>query len=244
MANYQTHGKSVIQAIVSLITVGVSIGLMFQDYEKNGTLFILGVAFLSFNLGLWYNGEKVHKDVAEKRQKYKKYLKNTKDHKLTAEQQSIKKQEAKLKLKEQKIRDKKLKESEKSKKKFDEFKRKMGIGENEKEVEMTEEKEESFDDFEFKTLEKKLGQHTKDVDGVGDDLVDGGESLLGNTNNLVDGGLDKVDGGLDQLDQKKESVVNGVGDNKELLVDKVSEKKEKTESILSKIGSGISDLIG
>lgn len=235
MANYQTHGKSVIQAVVSLITVGVSIGLMFQDYEKNGTLFVLGVAFLSFNLGLWYNGEKVHKDVVEKRQKYKRYLKNTKNHKLTAEQQSIKKLDTKLKLKEQKIKGKVLKEREKAKKKFDEFKRKMGIGE--KEVEMTEEKEESFDDFAFKTLEKKLGQHTKDVDGMGDDLVDGGESLLGNTNNLVDGGLD-------QLDQKKESVVNGVSDNKELLVDTVSEKKEKTEGILSKLGSGISDLIG
>ena len=225
-ATYQTHGKGVIQAIVSLITIGVSIGFLFKDYQEKGTLFILGMCFLCFNLGLWYKGDKVHKSILEKREKYKKYIKNTRGEKTSERQKYMDKTDLKLKQKEEKVKNNLKKKQEKAKKKFEDFKRKMGLTKDDTVVEMEERSKPLEDAFEFKTLELKLGQ--KIDEEVGDDL---------------DNELNKGDDLNNNINVTGNQISDGVNGSVEKTNEQLVQKKGDVENALDQIKTGINNII-
>ena len=224
---YQTHGKGIIQAIVSLVTIGVSVGFVFNDYDKKGTLFIIGMCFLSFNLGLWYNVEKIHKTVPDKRQKYKKYLSDTKDHRMSEKQRKLNKIGLKSKQAETRAKNKLTKQQEKSKRKFAEFKKKMCLVGEDTVVEMEEQTSDLEDEFEFKTLELKLGQKINE-----DVLIEEEGEVVDLKNNLI-GNVDS------KVSETKDSTLNKVDNN----VNKVDKEQKKVETGLAKITGGISDIL-
>jgi hypothetical protein len=163
IVSFQNHGKAIIQAIVSFITIGVAVGFIIQDYNGNGPRFVIGIGFLCFNLGLWYKGEKLHHTIAEKREKYKKFLLDTKDYKLTEQQRILNKKKRKMEEKQKKTELKLDKEREKAKLKFEAFKKKYSNLTNTKQTS-------SEDDFELKTLEEKFNQIDEEIESNQDEV--------------------------------------------------------------------------